>query len=187
MLAVRLTRAYGSRIDHLVLYSPIGLEDYRLYVPPVTNEILANNERALSADGYRKQLMTNYALSLPASAIEPFVQLREQIKESGEYPRWLKSFVASYQMIYSQPVAHEIPLIDRPTLFIMGANDHNAPGRPFAPPESRAKMGKNADLAQALAARMANAKVKVFEGVGHLGHLEATQPFNETLLSFLAQ
>ena len=187
MLAVRLARAYGSRIDHLVLYSPIGLEDYRLYAPPVTDEMLANNERALSADGYRKQLMTNYALSLPSSAIEPFVQLREQIKESGEYPRWLKSFVASYQMIYSQPVAHEIPLINRPTLFIMGANDHNAPGRSFAPLELRAKMGKNADLAQALAARMANAKVKVFEGVGHLGHLEATQPFNETLLSFLAQ
>jgi pimeloyl-ACP methyl ester carboxylesterase len=187
MLAVRLARAYGSRIDHLVLYSPIGLEDYRLYAPPVTDEMLANNERALSADGYRKQLMTNYALSLPSSAIEPFVQLREQIKESGEYPRWLKSLIASYQMIYSQPVAHEIPLIDRPTLFIMGANDHNAPGRSFAPPELRDKMGKNADLAQALAARMANAKVKVFEGIGHLGHLEATQPFNETLLSFLAQ
>ena len=38
MLAVRLARAYGSRIDHLVLYSPIGLEDYRFYVPPVTDE-----------------------------------------------------------------------------------------------------------------------------------------------------
>jgi len=187
MLAVRLARAYGSRIDHLVLYSPIGLEDYRLYAPPVTDEELAERESALTADGYRKQLMTNYALSLPPSAIEPFVQLREQIKQSGEYPRWLKSFVASYQMIYAQPVAHEIPLIDRPTLFIMGANDHNAPGHPFAPSELRAKMGKNADLSKALAARMANAKVKVFEGVGHLGHLEATQPFNEALLSFLAQ
>jgi pimeloyl-ACP methyl ester carboxylesterase len=187
MLAVRLARAYGARIDHLVLYSPIGLEDYRFYVPPVTDEELAKRERELSGDGYRKQLMTNYALSMPSSAIEPFVQLREQIKESGEYPRWLKSFVASYQMIYSQPVAHEIPLIDRPTLFIMGANDHNAPGRPYAPPELRPKMGQNAALAQALAARMANAKVKVFDGVGHLGHLEATQLFNETLLSFLAQ
>ena len=186
MLAVRLARAYGPRIDRLVLYSPIGLEDYRFYVPPVTDEALAKSERELSGDGYRKQLMTNYALSLPSSAIEPFVQLREEIKESGEYSRWLKSFVASYQMIYSQPVVHEIPLIDRPTLFIMGANDHNAPGRAYAPPGLRPKMGQNAALAQALAARMANAKVKVFDGVGHLGHLEATQPFNEALLSFLA-
>ena len=109
MLAVRLARAYGARIDHLVLYSPIGLEDYRFYVPPVTDEELSSHERELTADGYRKQLMTNYALSLPSSAIEPFVQLREEIRQSGEYERWLKSFVNSYQMIYSQPVAHEIP------------------------------------------------------------------------------
>jgi pimeloyl-ACP methyl ester carboxylesterase len=187
MLAVRLARAYGSRIDHLVLYSPIGLEDYRFYVPPVTDQELARRETALTADGYRKQLMTNYALSLPSTAIEPFVQLRDEIMESGEYPRWLKSFVASYQMIYAQPVVHEIPLIDRPTLFIMGANDHNAPGRPFAPPDLRDKMGQNAALAQSLASRMANARVEVFEGVGHLGHLEVTQRFNETLLNFLGQ
>jgi pimeloyl-ACP methyl ester carboxylesterase len=185
MLAVRLARANGARIDRLVLYSPIGLEDYRFYVPPVTDEELAKRERELSADGYRQQLMATYALSLPSSAIEPFVQLREEIKESGEYPRWLKSFVASYQMIYAQPVVHEIPLIEQPTLFIMGADDHNAPGRPYAPPELRPKMGQNAALAQALAARMANAKVKVFDGVGHLGHLEATQPFDATLLDFL--
>ena len=63
----------------------------------------------------------------------------------------------------------------------MGASDHNAPGRPFAPPELRAKMGQNA----ALAARMPNARVKVFEGVGHLGHLEATQAFNATPPGFL--
>jgi hypothetical protein len=65
----------------------------------------------------------------------------------------------------------------------MGANDHNAPGRPFAPPELRAKMGQNVALAQPLAPRMRDARVKVFEGVGHLGRLEATQPFNETLLA----
>jgi pimeloyl-ACP methyl ester carboxylesterase len=187
MLAVRIARAYGSRIDHLVLYSPIGLEDYRFYAPPVTDEELAEHERALTADAYRKQLMTNYAISLPPAAIEPFVELRDEIKESGEYPRWLKSFVNSYQMIYAQPVAHEIPLIDRPTLFIMGANDHNAPGRPYAPPELRGKMGQNAALAQSLAGRMANAKVVVFEGVGHLGHLEATERFNDTVLDFLGK
>ncbi len=187
MLAVRIARAYGPRIDHLVLYSPIGLEDYRFAVPPVTDEELAERERALTADAYRRQLMTNYSISLPATSIEPFVRLRDEIRESGEYPRWLKSFVASYQMIYSQPVVHEIPLLDRPTLFIMGANDHNAPGRPYAPPELRDKMGQNAALAQSLAARMSNARVVVFEGVGHLGHLEATERFNETLLNFLRQ
>ena len=36
-----------SRIDHLVLYSPIGLEDYRFYaLPPVTDEELARRRNA---------------------------------------------------------------------------------------------------------------------------------------------
>jgi pimeloyl-ACP methyl ester carboxylesterase len=47
-------------------------------------------------------------------------------------------------------------------------------------------MGQNTALAQSLAARMANAKIVVFEGVGHLGHLETTLRFNEALLEFLA-
>ena len=44
---------------------------------------------------------------------------------------------------------------------------------------------QNADLAQALAARMPHTRVEVFEGIGHLPHLEAPERFNELLLRFL--
>jgi pimeloyl-ACP methyl ester carboxylesterase len=187
MLAARFTRTFPEKVDKLVLYAPIGLEDYRLTVPPVTNERLIEQERGLSADGYRRQLVTNYALSLPPERIEPFVQVRERIRLSGEYERWLRAFVNSYQMIYSQPVAHEIALIERPTLFIMGANDHNAPGRPFAPEALRAGMGQNAALAKAHAARMKAARVDIVEGIGHLVHMEAEARFNQSLLGFLSE
>ena len=50
---------------------------------------------------------------------------------------------------------HEIPLLTQPTLFIMGADDHNAPGKPNAPEALRPKMGQNAELARALAAQHA--------------------------------
>lgn len=187
MLAVRLARAYPQRIQRLLLEAPIGLEDYRFYVPPVAIKQLIEHERELSAEAYRHQLITNYSLSLPAQAIEPFVEIRERIKASGEYPRWLRSFANSYQMIYREPVVHEIPLIEQPTLFVMGANDHNAPGRALAPPELRPRMGHNAELAKQLAARMRAARVEVLVGVGHLVHLEAMQPFNEALLRFLGE
>ncbi|HEY0523277.1 MAG TPA: alpha/beta hydrolase [Stellaceae bacterium] len=187
MLAARFTRTYPDKVRKLVLYAPIGLEDYRFYVPPVTTERLMEQERNLSADGYRRQLVANYSLTLPPERIEPFVEVRERIRASGEYERWLRSFVNSYHMIYAQPVAHEIPLIERPTLFIMGSNDHNAPGRPFAPAAVRAEMGHNADLAKADAARMKDARVEVIDGVGHLVHLEAEERFNETLLGFLGK
>ena len=85
------------------------------------------------------------------------------------------------------PVVHEIPLIAQETLFIMGANDHNAPGRAFAPPEARAKMGQNAELAKELTSRMRAARVSVVTGVGHLVHLEAEGQFNDLLLRFLGE
>ena len=184
MLAVRFTRAYPDRVDRLVLEAPIGLEDYRLAVPPVTTERLMEGERNLTADGYRKQLITNYAVKSP-DGIEPFVALRERVKASGEYERWLRSFVGSYQTIYREPVVHEIPLIAKPTLFVMGANDHNAPGKPFAPPDLQGGMGQNARHATELAARMPTAKAIVFEGAGHLVHMDETDRFNQTMLGFL--
>src|SRR5215471_5988746 len=154
MLGVRIARAYPDRVAHLVLTAPIGLEDYRLYVPPTPTEKIMETEDRLTADGYRKQLETNYAIKLPPDQITPFIDARFNIKGSPDYARWLRAYVSSGQMIYREPVAHEIPLITLPTLFIMGADDHNAPGRPNAPEALRAKMGQNAELAKALAAQM---------------------------------
>ena len=187
MVAVRIARAYPDRIQHLLLAAPIGLEDYRLYVPPTPTEKILEHEEKLTADDYRKQLETNYSLKLPPDQVTPFIDARFNIKGSSEYPRWLRAFVNSAQMIYREPVVHEIPLITQPTLFIMGADDHNAPGRPNAPEALRPKMGQNADLAKALAAKMSNASAEVIANAGHLVFLEEPQEFNRLMLGFLAK
>ncbi len=187
MLAVRIARAYPDRVDRLILTAPIGLEDYRLYVPPVPSEKILEHEDGLTAEAYRKQLMTNYSIKLPPDQVTPFVDVRFNIKGSAEYPRWLHAFVASYQMIYREPVVHEIPLISQPTLFIMGADDHNAPGRPYAPEALRPKMGQNAGLAEALATKMPHARAEVIPNTGHLAFLEAPQKFDKLVLDFLKQ
>ncbi|MES2602531.1 MAG: alpha/beta hydrolase [Pseudomonadota bacterium] len=187
MLGVRITRSYSARVSRLLLAAPIGLEDYRLYVPPTPTESIIEREDKLTADGYRQQLITAYSLKLPPEAITPFIDARFNIKGSSEYPRWLRAFVNSAQLIYREPVAHEIPLIDRPTLFVMGEDDHNAPGKPNAPEALRPKMGHNADLAKALAAKMPNAKAEVIPNVGHLVFLEAEMKFNDLMLGFLAK
>jgi pimeloyl-ACP methyl ester carboxylesterase len=187
MLGVRIARAYPDRVGHLVLTAPIGLEDYRLYVPPTPTEKILENEEKLTAEGYRKQLESNYSLKLPPEQVTPFIDSRFNIKGAADYPRWLRAFVSSAQMIYREPVVHEIPLITQPTLFIMGADDHNAPGRPNAPEALRAKMGQNAELAQAFAAKMPDAHAEVIPNTGHLVFLEAPAKFNELVLAFLAR
>jgi pimeloyl-ACP methyl ester carboxylesterase len=187
MLGVRIARAYPDRVNHLLLAAPIGLEDSRMYVPPTPTEKMLENEDKLTAEGYRKQLENNYSPKIPPDQITPFIDARFNIKGSAEYPRWLRAFVSSAQMIYREPVVHEIPLITEPTLFIMGADDHNAPGKPNAPEGLRPKMGQNADLAKALAAKMPNARTEVIANAGHLVFLDAPAKFNELMLAFLAK
>jgi proline iminopeptidase len=187
MVAVRLVRAYPDRVNRLVLAAPIGLEDYRMYVPPTPTEKIIDNEDKLTTEGYRKQLETNYSPKIPPEAITPFIDARFNIKGSAEYPRWLRAFVSSGQMIYREPVVHEIPLVTTPTLFIMGADDHNAPGRPNAPEALRPKMGQNAELAKMLAAQMAHGSAEVIENAGHLVFLDAPDKFNALMLAFLAK
>ena len=187
MLGVRIARAYPDRVAHLLLAAPIGLEDYRLYVPPTPTEKIIEIEEKLTADGYRKQLETNYSLKLPYDEVTPFIDARFNIKGSSEYPRWLRAFVNSAQLIYRESVVHEIPLIAEPTLFIMGADDHNAPGKASAPEALRPKMGQNAELAKALAAKMPHASVEVIPNAGHLVFLDAPAKFGELMLAFLAK
>jgi pimeloyl-ACP methyl ester carboxylesterase len=187
MLGVRMARAYPDRVQHLLLAAPIGLADYRLYVPPTPTEQILENEARLTAEGYRRQLETNYSLKLPPDQITPFIDARFNIKGSSEYPRWLRAFVNSAQMIYREPVVHEIPLVTQPTLFIMGADDHNAPGKANAPEALRPKMGQNAELAKAVVAKMPNANAVVIPNTGHLVFLDAPLKFNELMLGFLAK
>ncbi len=187
MLAVRIARATPDRVAHLVLTAPIGLEDYRFYVPPIPSDKIMESEDRLTADGYRKQLENNYALKLPPDQVTPFIDARFNLKGSADYARWLRSFVSSYQMIYREPVVHEIPLLTQPTLFIMGADDHNAPGRPNAPEALRAKMGQNAELASSLASRMRDAHTEVIANAGHLVFLDAPEKYSALLLNFLGK
>jgi pimeloyl-ACP methyl ester carboxylesterase len=187
MLAVRFARTYPERVERMVLAAPIGLEDYRVYVPPIPLEQVMEIEDKVTAESFREQLLKGYSLALQPEALDPYVEARTRVKGSAEYPRWLRAFANSFLMIWREPVVHEIPLLEQPVLFIMGENDHLAPGRNFAPETVRDKMGQNAQLAQDLAAKMKNGHVEVFDGIGHLVHLEAPERFNDTVLRFFSE
>ena len=99
----------------------------------------------------------------------------------------LRAYASSAQMIYREPVVYEIPLVSQPTLFIIGADDHNAPGKANAPEALRPKMGQNAALAQSLAASMPNAHAEVIPNAGHLVFLDARAKYDELMLGFLGK
>jgi pimeloyl-ACP methyl ester carboxylesterase len=185
MAAVRFTRTFPARVDKLVMYGPVGLEDYRFYVPPVQRERLLKQESELSGSAYFKQLYDTYGLTLPTEQVQAFVDIRERMKGSAEWPRWVAAYIASFYAMWGQPVVHELPLVDKQVLMMVGTRDHTAPGKAFAPPELRDRMGHVAERAAEVAKTMPHARVEMFEGVGHLIHLEAPGRFNAAVLAFL--
>lgn len=167
MLGVRIARAYPDRVAHLVLTAPIGLEDYRLYVPPTPTEAIIATEDKLTADGYRKQLQTNYAIKLPlmrsrristpASTSRAAPTTRAGCAPSSVPGRW--SIASRSRMRF----------LSSPNLRCSSWAPTTTTHRRLNAPEAlRAKMGQNAELAKALAAKMPNARAEVIPNTGHL-------------------
>lgn len=187
MAATRFARTFPQRVNKLVLFGPVGLEDYRQYVPLVPRERLIAQEMSLTPEQYYNQLRNVYNPQLTREQFYPFVEVRARMMASAEYPRWVRSYVSSFYAMWGQPVVHEFHLVRQPTLIIVGSLDRTATGRAFAPPELRDRMGNFPERAKEVAARMPNARHEVFEGFGHMLHLEAPERFNRSVISFLAQ
>lgn len=184
MLAVRFTRTYPERVTKLVLEDPIGLEDYRLKVPPQSTETLFKAEMEQTPDKLRAFYMRYFAHPAPA-LYEPSVEIASRVLLSGEYSRWAKASALTYQMIYRQPVRYEYSLLKPPTLLVVGDQDRTAVMRDYAPPDVAKTMGNIPELARAAGKEIPNCKVVIVPDCGHVPHLEQPARFHQELLEFL--
>ena len=184
MLAIRFARLYPGRTEALVLEDPIGLEDYRLVVPPAPLEQLYQSELNLSLQDYRKYVQS-YFVNYPPDKAEAFVEPRIRVILSGDFPRWAKAAALTTEMIYEQPVCYEFAQIKVPTLLIIGLDDRTAVGRDRAPLDQRNSLGNIPDLARKAANQIQGARLVELPGVGHIPHIEALGPFQQALEQFI--
>ena len=112
------------------------------------------------------------------------VSLRERLKQSAEYPRWVDARVAAGQAIRDQPVLEDLPKLAGPTLLVVGNRDRAAPGRAWAKEGDRDRIGHVADLAASWLPRMRDAQLVLLE-TGHLPQLEQAETWRSLLLGFL--
>lgn len=187
MLAVRFARTYPARVTHLILEDPVGLEDYRLKIPPQTIETLYTNELENTDPEKIRAFFKRYFVTWKPEQYERFVEIAARIALSGEFPRFAKASALTYQMIYQQPVRYEFSLIQTPTLLIIGREDRTVVMRNYANPEVLKTMGDYPKLGREAAHDIPNSKLVELENVGHVPHLEAPERFHNELLSFLAR
>ncbi len=185
MLAVRFARNYPERTTRLVLEDPIGLEDYRLKLPPQPFERLYQDEMNQTDAAKIRTLYRNYVVTWKPEVFERFVAVRTRVALSGEFPRYARSAALTTQMIYQQPVRHEFGLIQPPTLLVIGQADRTTIGRNWVGPEVLKTLGQYPELGRAAARDIPNCKLVELPNVGHIPHLEAPDQFHRALLAFL--
>lgn len=186
MLAVRFALTYPDRVSHLILEDPIGLEDYRLNVPPQSDETLYGAELQNIDPEKIRAFYSRYFAEPKPELYEPLAAVQIRVTLSAEYPRWAKASALAYQMIYQQPVRYEYYVLKPPTLIVVGDKDHAAPLSSYAPPKLRARMGHFPEMAEQPAKDIPRGSAIIIPNCGHIPHLEHPDKFKSAILDFLA-
>ena len=184
MLAVRFTLLYPGMVDKLVLEDPIGLEDYRTFVPYASVEELYKGELNATYESllnYQKGYYTNWK-----PEYEQYVRDQAWVLGTGEYARAALASALTSEMVYQQPVCYEFSRIERPTLLIIGREDRTVPGKARLSPEMKAIAGDYPKLGKKTQEMIRGSKLVEIQGAGHIPHIERPEAFDRALLAFLA-
>jgi pimeloyl-ACP methyl ester carboxylesterase len=183
MLATRFALLYPERVEKLVLENPIGLEDYRTFVPYMPVDSLYAEERRATEASYRKYQQSYYPVWKPE--YEPLVQAQAAALREADFPRtaWANAFTSA--MIYEQPVCYEFGLLRCPTMLVIGQEDRTIVGKARIPTSEQALHGQYPVLGKRTQALIPGAQLVELPGVGHIPHVQEPETFGKTVLGFL--
>jgi pimeloyl-ACP methyl ester carboxylesterase len=186
MLAVRYGLLYPDQTEQLVLANPIGLEDWKaLGVPSLGVDKWYGRELGTTADKIRNYEKSTYYVNQWKPEYEPWVQMLAGLYRGPgrQIVAWNSALL--YDMIYTQPVVYEFPLLKMPVLLLIGTKDNTAIGKDAAPAELRPKLGNYAELGKRAAKAMPHATLVEFDNMGHAPQMQDPKAFHAALLKGL--
>lgn len=187
MLAVRYALAYPQAVERLVLVNPLGLEDWQAEgVPYAPIDTLYEAERRTSFDSIKAYQLRYYYNGVWKPEYDRWVEM-----QAGLYAGPGREIVAWNQaqasdMIFTQPVVHELRRITVPTLLLIGGTDRTAPGAARAEAEVAARLGNYPDLGRRAAAAIPGARLIELPDLGHSPQVEAPERFHAALIQDLS-
>jgi pimeloyl-ACP methyl ester carboxylesterase len=186
MLATRFALMYPERTVKLFLENPIGLEDYRQFVPYRNAEENYSTELKKTAASIKAYYENSY-FPVWKPDYDYLVEIGAGPIFNADYPRFAMVSALTAVMIFEQPVVHEFKNIKVPTVLFIGTKDHTIVGKNLLSKTEQAKYGQYKTLGKETAANIPGAKLVEFEGVGHIPHIEVLDDFMKALLSALKQ
>ncbi|MCX3264759.1 alpha/beta fold hydrolase [Pedobacter agri] len=176
MLATRFALLYPNTTEKLLLENPIGLEDYKTFVPYVNTQQQYQTELKTTAESVRKYYQSSY-FTYWKPEYEYLVNIAGGVTFSADYPRWAKVAAMTFTMIYEQPVVYEFQNLKVPTVLFIGKEDKTIVGKGLLTPDQQVLHGQYRFLGKQTAAKIPGAKIIEFEACGHIPHIEIPTEF----------
>jgi len=181
MLATRFALMYPSTVEKLILEDPIGLEDYRTFVPYQSAELQYKTELKTTAESVKKYYQTSY-FNQWKPEYDYMVKIGAGVSKSADFPRYARVAALTFEMIYEQPVCYEFGLLKVPTVLFIGKEDKTIVGKALLNDAEKAKHGQYKILGPETAKKMPQCKLIEFDNVGHIPHVEIPDVFLKALV-----
>ena len=187
MLAIRYGLMYPDQTPQLVLVNPIGLEDWKaLGVPSLGVDKWYERELGQTVDKIRAYEKSTYYVNTWKPEYEPWVQMLAGLQQGPGKRLVAWNSALLYDMIFTQPVVYELPLLKMPTLLLIGTRDNTAIGKDAAPADVRPKLGIYAQLGKRAAQAIPHATLVEFDDMGHAPQMQDPARFHAALLKGLS-
>ena len=175
MLATRFALMFPERMDKLLLENPIGLEDYKTFVPASTVEEQYQRELKNTPESIRQYYRSYFTYWKPE--YETLVNVAAGVIYSADFPRYAKIAALTYKMIYDEPVVDEFPNLKVPTILFIGKEDRTVIGKALLNEDQKVIYGQYKFLGKNTAVKIKGAKIVEFEACGHIPHIEIPTEF----------
>ena len=187
MLAARFALMAPDVVEQLVLVNPIGLEDWKaLGVPSRSVDQWYERELKLNADSVRQYEKTTYYVGQWKPEYERWVAMLAGLNAGPGHRLVAWNSALVYDMIFTQPVVYELPLLTMPVVLMIGTADTTAIGSDIAPPDVKARVGRYDLLGKEVVARLPRGRLIEFAGLGHAPQIQEPERFDAALLDALS-
>lgn len=185
MLATRFALLYSNNVRQLILENPIGLEDYRPFVPYAPLDTLFKQELAATYESYKKYQQSYYPVWKPE--YEDLVRAQAKALTQPNFTKTAWANALTYQMIYQQPVCYEFKNIKVPTLLIIGTADRTIVGKARVPKNEIELHGQYQLLGKLVHHEIENSKLVELSAVGHIPHIQDFDAYKRAVNDFLTK
>ncbi len=187
MLATRFALMFPGQTKKLILVNPIGLEDWKTMIPYKPIEEIYQSELRSSEESIREYQKNAYFDGVWREEYEPLIEILAGWTKHPDYPEVAWNAALTTDMIFTQPVLYEFPLLKAKTLLIIGTRDRTAVGRAWASESVKPKLGNYEVLGKKAKRTIPKARLVEFKNIGHMPQIEVFDQYSKALIEFLSE